>query len=65
MSNRVLGLQVPDELHNAAHATARLQGKTLTEWLLPIIRQNINPLFLSSDAQENEQPQSTRKAKSA
>jgi hypothetical protein len=65
VSDKILGLSVPAELHAAAHATARLQGKTLTDWLMPIIQQNINPLFLSADAQQIDLKQSTQKARKA
>jgi hypothetical protein len=65
VSDKILGLSVPAELHAAAHATARLQGKTLTDWLMPIIKQNINPLFLTDDAQLIDSNQSTQKARKA
>lgn len=59
MSTRLLGIHVADSVHNAAHMTAKRKGLTLTDWLLPIIRENIDPevasLFLSTSAQSNEQ----------
>jgi hypothetical protein len=59
MSTRLLGIHVVEDFHMAAHMTAKRKGLTLKDWLLPIIRENLDPeivsIFLDSNAQLNEQ----------
>lgn len=59
MTTRLLGVQIDPELHGAVHATARMNGKTLTDWLVPILRQNLDPkaaaLFLPDSVQTIDQ----------
>lgn len=69
MSNRLLGVHIPANIHAAAHTSATLNGVTLKEWLLPIIVQNLHPdaaaLFLSGDALQNERKDSLNKPSAA
>lgn len=62
MTTRLLGIQIDPDLHGAVHATARMNGKTLTDWLIPILLQNLDPkaaaLFLSDSAHQTDQLQS-------
>lgn len=58
MSTRLLGIHVVEDFHTAAHMTAKRKGLTLKDWLLPIIRENLDPeivsIFFDSNTQLNE-----------